>query len=177
MKPTRGYGQFCPLAKAAEILAERWTLLVIRELLMGSTRFSELRRGVPLMSPSLLSLRLRQLEDARILARDQEHYRLTAAGEELRPIVEGIGVWGQRHARSRLEKHDLDPSLLMWDIRRRIDAATLPPGRHVIRFELGGTKPALRRWWLVNEEHGIELCLDAPKLSEDLVVEAHVRTL
>jgi DNA-binding HxlR family transcriptional regulator len=115
-----GYGQFCPVAKAAEIVAERWTPLVLRELLCGSRRFNDLHRGLPLMSRTLLAKRLEQLEDAGIVrsvprprGRGRE-YHLTAAGEELRPLVERLGEWGQRWARAQVERGDLDPGLLMW---------------------------------------------------------------
>jgi DNA-binding HxlR family transcriptional regulator len=122
----KGYGQFCPVAKASEIFGERWTPLIMRELLCGSYRFNDLRRGVPLMSPSLLSQRLKTLERAGIVERrpDPENksyeYHLTQAGQELRPVIELLGVWGQRWARKRVEPGDLDPSLLMWDIHRRL---------------------------------------------------------
>jgi len=128
----RGYGQFCPVAKAAEIVAERWTPLVLRELLCGSRRFNDLHRGVPLMSRTLLAERLEQLEDAgivRSVARPcgrRREYHLTPAGEELRPLIECLGEWGQRWARAQIGAGDLDPGLLMWDIHRRVNLEALP---------------------------------------------------
>jgi len=154
----RGYGQFCPVAKAAEIVAERWTPLVLRELLCGSRRFSDLRRGVPLMSPTLLAQRLEQLEDAGIVrsvprphGRGRE-YELTAAGEELRPLIDRLGEWGQRWARARIGRDDLDAGLLMWGIHRRIDVGALPPDRVVVRFDFRGAPATMRcprTWWLL----------------------------
>jgi DNA-binding HxlR family transcriptional regulator len=130
------YGQFCPVAKACELLCERWTLLVVRELVCGSRRFNELRRGVPRMSPALLARRLRQLEHSGIvrrLAQGQRGsaYELTQAGQELRPLVESMGDWGHCWVRSDLRRRDLDVGLLMWDIRRSVQAgAALRPPRH-----------------------------------------------
>ena len=179
----RGYGQFCPVAKASEIVAERWTPLVLRELVMGSRHFNEIRRGVPLMSPTLLSQRLRELEDGGIVARTgtgrKRTYRLTRAGEELGPIIESLGAWGARWTGSRLGKDDYDPSLLMWDIRRNVDVTVLPPRpRLVVRFELSGVARALRRWWLVVDDvKEIDLCLKDPGYDVDVLVTAHVRDL
>src|SRR5690242_21620405 len=118
------YRQFCPVAMAAEILCTRWTVVLLRELIAGSTRFNELRRGVPRMSPALLSQRLKELEAAGILARESLvsepgifEYRLTPAGRELGPLVEAFGVWGQRRIKAELSLQNLDVQLLMWDMR------------------------------------------------------------
>src|SRR6185437_2774321 len=123
-----GYNQFCPLAQALEVLGERWTLLVIRELLCGSHRFSELQRGVPLMSRSVLAQRLRSLEDAGVIERRPDGYHLTQAGDELRPLVIACGEWGKRWAERKVRNADVDVALLMWDIQRRIDLDALPSG-------------------------------------------------
>ena len=137
----KGYGQFCPVSKAAEILNERWTILIVRELLCGSRRFNDLRRGVPLMSPSLLSHRLKELQEYGIVERRHRAdargggYRLTPAGEELRPIVMSFGEWGQRWVRSQIHENDLDAGLLMWDMRRTIDAAAFRPERTAVEFD------------------------------------------
>jgi DNA-binding HxlR family transcriptional regulator len=182
----QGYGQFCPVAKAAEIVAERWTPLVLRELLSGSRRFSDLHRGVPLMSRTLLAARLERLEDAgivRSVPRPQgrgREYHLTAAGEELRPLVECLGEWGQRWARAELERGDLDPGLLMWDIHRGVNLDALPPERVVVRFEFRGV-PTTRRWprywWLVLERREVDLCLKDPGYLVDIVVSTDLRAL
>src|SRR6516164_2390735 len=129
----RGYGQFCPVAKGAEVFAERWTPLVLRELLCGSTHFSDLHRGVPLMSRSLLSLRLKQLEQIGVVERKQgphgPEYHLTQAGREFAPMIRQLGEWGQRWFRSKFGREELDVTLLMWDMRRCIKADEFPPGR------------------------------------------------
>ena len=181
-----GYGQFCPVAKAAEIVAERWTPLVLRELLCGSRRFSDLHRGVPLMSRALLAQRLRQLEDAGILrstpkARGRGHeYALTPAGQELRPVIERFGEWGQRWARSQLGREDLDPGLLMWDIHRRVNVDRLPERQVVVRFDFRGVPRASRcptTWWLILKRPEVDLCLKDPGFEVDLVVHADVAAL
>jgi len=134
----RGYGQFCPVAKGAEVFAERWTPLVLRELLCGSTHFSDLHRGVPLMSRSLLSLRLKQLEQIGVVERKQgphgPEYHLTQAGREFAPMIRQLGEWGQRWFRSKFGREELDVTLLMWDMRRCIKADEFPPGWICVRF-------------------------------------------
>ena len=182
----KGYGQFCPVAKAAEIVAERWTPLVLRELLCGSRRFGHLHRGVPLMSRTLLAQRLAQLEDAGIVrtvprrgGRGRE-YELTAAGEELRPVIDCLGAWGQRWARAQIGRDDLDAGLLMWDIHRRLDPDALPPTRVVVRFDFRGVPATMRcprTWWLVLDRPEVDLCLKDPGFPIDVVVTADLRTL
>lgn len=179
----KGYGQFCPVAKAAEIVAERWTPLVLRELMAGSRRFNELRRGVPLMSSALLSQRLKELEYAGVIERragegKNVEYHLSEAGQELRPIIEALGGWGARWTRSRLTKRDYDASLLMWDIRRNIDVGHLPGGqRTVIEFNLHGAEQAFRRWWLVVDEGQVDLCLKDPGYEVNLHLSADLRAM
>ena len=115
-----GYGQFCPVSKAAEVVCQRWTPLILREVLSGSSRFNEIRRGVPTCSPALLTKRLRELEAAGVITRgpDGTTYHPTEAGYELLPVILGLGTWGQRWARSDYGPGDLDPGLLLWDVRR-----------------------------------------------------------
>jgi len=175
------YGQFCPVAQAAEILAERWTPLVVRELLMGSHRFNDLRRGVPLMSASLLSTRLKTLEASGVLERRQQggqlEYHLTEAGEQLRPIIEMLGAWGYRYAHRDYSREEQDPSLLMWDVRRRVDLDEMPDARAVVRFEFARAPAAKRRWWLVLADGHADLCLQDPGHALDLSVKTDVFTL
>jgi DNA-binding HxlR family transcriptional regulator len=178
----KSYGQFCPVAKAAEIVAERWTPLVLRELLCGSVRFVDLRRGIPLMSPSLLSRRLKELEQAGAVERrngedGRPEYHLTEAGAELRPIIEQLGVWGQRWARSRILAHDLDAGLLMWDIHRNLRRDCLPPERTVVRFDFTGAVRSKRRWWLVIQQSRGDLCLLDPGYEVDLFLRAGLHTM
>jgi DNA-binding HxlR family transcriptional regulator len=140
------YRQFCPVAKAVELLDERWTLLLVRELLVGSERFNDLRRGLPRMSPSLLSRRLHQLVAAGVLTREESggevRYRLTPAGQELRPVVEALSVWGTRWIPA-LADGELDPKLLMWDMHRNVDRAQVPAGRTVVQFDFSDVAPKL----------------------------------
>jgi DNA-binding HxlR family transcriptional regulator len=178
----RSYGQFGPVAQALEVVGERWTLLVVRELLSGSRRFSEIQRGVPLMSPSLLSQRLTRLERAGIVVQrpgpgGRPEYQVTEAGRELWPVVETLGTWGQRWARREVTPEQLDPSLLMWDIRRRIDFSRVPPRRTVVRFGFRGLTRGHRAWWLILDRGEADLCLSDPGHGVALTVDADLRTL
>lgn len=175
-----GYGQFCPVAKAMEVLDERWTLLVVRELLLGSTRFNELRRGNPKMSPTLLSKRLRTLERAGIVRRagaeGHVRYLLTPAGEELRPLVEALGAWGTRWV-GGLGEADLDPHLLLWDMRRTIDVAAWPRERTVLAITLTDVAPRVSRWWIVVRGGQVEVCDYDPGYETAVVVTTPLRAL
>src|SRR2546421_9392006 len=163
---TASYQQFCPVAMAAEILCTRWTVVVLREMFAGSKRFNELRRGVPRMSPALLSRRLKDLEAAGIVAREASRsesgafeYRLTASGRELGPIVEAFGIWGQRRIEADLSLQHLDVQLLMWDMRRNLNTTPMPQGRNVIEFAYPELPATQRRWWLiVDPESAVDLC-------------------
>lgn len=172
------YGQFCPVAKAMEVLDERWTILIVRELLCGSTHFNQLRRGVPKMSPALLSKRLRTLQRVGIIDRhgagNRTSYELTQRGRELRPAVEALGLWGLRWI-GDLGDRDLDPHLLMWDVRRTIDASIWPAGRTVVLFTFSDV--AARRWWLVVADGAVDLCDYDPGHDVDLFVTAPLLTL
>ena len=178
MKP---YGQFCPLAQATQLLCERWTLIIVRELLAGSTRFNELQRGAPHMSPTLLSTRLRHLMKAGLLTHDVDSdnpsYLLTPAGLELRPIVELLGVWGHRWVRSSLNAEDLDAGLLMWDMRRSIDPTVFPQKRIVVQFEYPDAPSGSRDWWLIAENGEIDLCLTDTGHGVDIVIRCSLRTM
>jgi DNA-binding HxlR family transcriptional regulator len=179
------YQQFCPVAMAAEILCTRWTIVVIRELIAGSTRFNDLRRGVPRMSPALLSQRLKELEAAGVVMRKAQRgdvaafeYHLTPAGRELGPLIEAFGRWGQRWIDTELSLDNLDVSLLMWDMRRNINPAPLPSRRTVIQFQYPGLPVASRTWWLLIEpETGTDLCSVDPGYDVDLYVSTDLRTM
>ena len=177
------YGQFCPVAVASEVLGQRWTLLILRELLAGSTHFNQLRRGVPLMSPSLLAQRLRSLDSAGIVSRTpgttgrQSEYHLTRAGEELRPLIEQLGIWGRRWLQQELRKDHLDPGLLMWDIQRRVNVQALPARRVVVRFNYTDVEPGMSLWWLVLESDQSDICLEDPGFAVDLEVTTSVRLM
>jgi DNA-binding HxlR family transcriptional regulator len=179
----KGYGQFCPVAKAAEVLAERWTPLVLRELTCGSTRFNDLRRGVPLMSSSLLSQRLKFLEQEGVIERRRApsgrgyEYHLTDAGQELRPLISTMGEWGQRWVRSRFGPEDLDVALLMWDMKRSVRPENFPRRRIVVAFEFTEAPPNKSHWWLVSEQTEVDLCLNDPGYEVDLFIATDVRTM
>lgn len=180
-----GYKQFCPVAMAAEVLCTRWTMVLLRELIAGSTRFNDLRRGVPKMSPTLLSQRLKELEAAGVLERRELahekgvfEYCLTDAGRDLHPVVESMGIWGQRWVESQLSLKNLDPSLLMWDMRRNLDPAPLPPQRTVIQFLYPELPASKRSWWLIVEPQGnVDLCWADPGFDVDLYVSTDLRTM
>ena len=177
------YSQFCPVAMAAEVVCTRWTALVLRELLCGSTRFNDLRRGVPLMSPTLLSKRLKELEEAGVIVAVPTRqpgvfdYKLTEAGEDLRPVVMALGIWGQRWIESSLSLKNLDPSLLMWDMRRSLDITPLPPKRTTIHFMFPELVSSKRSWWLVIDGGKVDLCSSNPGFEIDLYVKSPLRTM
>jgi len=178
----KGYGQFCPIAKASEVLGERWTHLVVRELMVGSDTFNDLRKGIPLMSPSLLSSRLKSLEKTGIVIRSESNgrvkYRLSEAGHELKPIIMQLGVWGHRWVRTNYSKDDLDPSLLMWDIHRTIDTKFFKKNdRTVLTFEFTDYPNAMRFWWLVIKNDDVDVCLKDPGYNVDLTLSTDLKTM
>lgn len=177
------YGQFCPVAMAAEIVCSKWTPLVLRELLSGSTRFNDLRRGVPRMSPTLLSKRLKELEEAGVIAAHATgrsggtEYRLTTAGENLRDVIMSLGVWGQRWIESSLTLKNLDPSLLMWDMRRNIAPTGLPKRKCTVQFVYPELAAGRNTWWLVIEGSDVDLCSVDPGNDVDLYVSSTLRSM
>lgn len=176
------YGQFCPVAMASEVLCSRWTTLVVRELLCGTTRFNDLRRGVPRMSPALLSKRLKELNRAGIVVtvpndRGVTEYHLSPAGEDLRPVIMGMGSWGQRWVESQLSLKNLDPSLLMWDMRRHLNPQPLPPKRCTIQFQYPELPEAKRNWWLVVDSGAVDLCGFDPGFDVDVLVTGSLRSM
>ena len=177
-----GYGQFCPMALAAEIVGERWTPLILRELFIGARRFNDIHRGVPRISPSLLSQRLKTLEKAGIVARRRvggrvSEYALTEAGAELAPVVEGLAVWGKTWMPATLSRIQADPDLVMWDMHRHLDLPRLPAERTVIRFDFTDQPKAKCRRWILADRAGAELCITDPGFAVDLMVTAESRTI
>ena len=164
----RSYGQFCPVAKAAEVFCERWTPLILRDLAAGATRFSQLQRGVPLMSPTLLSRRLKQLEAEGIIERRATStgrgasYHLTPAGMEFMPLVEALGVWGQHWSRRQLSEGEIDLGLLVWSLERGVKSDAFGFARTVVSLTFTDQPEARRSWWFVNQPPGCELCLKDP---------------
>ena len=179
------YNQFCPVAMAAEILCTRWTVIVLRELLAGSTRFNDLRRGIPRMSPALLSRRLRELEVAGVVMRtplpgemDINEYKLTQAGLDLWPVIEAVGTWGQRWIDSQPTLENLDPELLMWDMRRNLNTEPMPRRRSVIQVIYPKLPAPQRNWWLiVTPGESVDLCHVDPGFDVDLYVSVDLRTM
>jgi len=179
------YRQFCPVAMAAEILCQRWTVVLLRELMAGSTRFNDLRRGVPRMSPALLSQRLKDLEAAGVVVRvasadapGVSEYHLTASGQELGPLIEAFGIWGQRWIESDLSLQHLDAQLLMWDMRRNLDTTPMPRRRKVVQF-LYPERPAAERafWLIVDPAEAVDLCSIDQGFEVDLYVACDLRTM
>lgn len=183
----KSYRQFCPVAMAAEILCTRWTIVLLRELIAGSTRFNELRRGLPRMSPALLSQRLKELEAAGLVERSASEtepgifeYRLTEAGHDLAPIVDSFGRWGQRWIKSEVSLQQLDVNLLMWDMRRGLNLDPLPKRRSNIQFRYPELPPSTRSWWLLidpGSHEQVDLCSIDPGFDVDLYVSTDLRTM
>jgi DNA-binding HxlR family transcriptional regulator len=180
-----GFGQFCPVAVACEVFAERWTPIILREMFAGSRKFSEIRRGVPLISSALLTQGLRALEANGVIVRESlpgsrgQSYQLTQAGREFLPVIEGLGEWGQRWT-VRVERGNLDPGFLMWNVRRRVVLDRLPARRTVVRFKFGGV-PVRHRgprlFWLVLDRAQCDLCIEDPGIEVDLHVDADLAAM
>jgi DNA-binding HxlR family transcriptional regulator len=170
------YKQYCPVARATEILAERWTPLIVRELIAGSRRFNEIERGLPGISRGLLASRLRGLEHAGVVERlpgtssAAAGYHLTEAGLELRTVIEALGAWGARWAFGDPEPEELDAGLLIWKIHQRIQRDLLPEGRTVVEFDFTGRRG--RRVWLLLQPREVSVCVTPPGFDSDLVVRA-----
>ena len=176
------YGQFCPIAKAAEIVAERWTPLVIAEMLSGSTHFSDIRRGVPLMSQTLLSTRLKELERVGVVERHagdggRPEWRLTEVGRALAPVIQHLGEWGLCYAQDPLQEGDLDVTILTWNIRRRVDPNAFGERRTTVLFDFTDVPQAKRRWWIVNDRDSVDLCPTDPGFPVDLYITTDIRTM
>lgn len=169
------YGQFCPVAKATELIGEKWMILILRELLLGSHRYNEFQRAMSRISPSLLSKRLKQLENAGIIVRKSQQgrkgyeYFLTPAGRELAPIVEHLAIWGMRWARGQMDKDELDVEFLMWDIQRRLQTDMLPDGETILCFIFSDLK-TFKSWWLIVSNGEVDLCTENPGKNVDLYI-------
>lgn len=176
----RGYGQYCPLSLASELLCRRWTILIISRMVGGACRFNEIQRGLPQLSPTLLSNRLAELEQAGIVETRESvsgpwrEYSLTPAGLDLEPLVNAMAVWGQRWARD-MDFEDLDPAFLVWSMHSRMDASRMPAGRTVIEFSFSGAPANCRKFWLVCTDGEIEMCLKDPGHEVDLRVRSDLR--
>lgn len=178
------YGQFCPVAKGAEVFAERWTPLIVRELMTGSRRFSEMERGMPLISRTLLSQRLQELERFGLIERRPLptgrgfEYRPTPACEELYPVVVALGSWAARWFPSDYVGQDLNAGLIMQAIQRCMRTERMPFSRLVVQCEFtDATKAGDRRWWLILEPEGADLCLKDPGFGVDVLIVSDMATM
>jgi DNA-binding HxlR family transcriptional regulator len=180
------YGQFCPVAKALELVGTRWTPLVLRELLAGSRHFSELQQGVPLMSRSLLAQRLKELEGAGLLVAAEKkkgrghEYALTQAGVAMQQVIEALGEWGTRYAQTNIGPEDCDPYMLFLAFRRHGELDVLPARRFVMRFEfrnLPKSRRSLTTWWLIWDRGALDHCTTNPGFDIDLAVNASIDVL
>ena len=177
----KGYGQYCPLALAMELLGQRWTLLVISRIIDGCHTFNEIHRGVPRISPSLLSQRLSELIENGIVTKEKHphkntsRYHVTQAGQDLEGLIMHIAVWGQHWGRD-MKLEDLDPAFLAWSMHTRINTTAMPVGRTVMEFEFTGTHHELSRFWLVHENGNVDMCLKHPGFDTDLLITSDLKT-
>ena len=181
----RGFGQFCPVAVACEVFAQRWTPIILRELFAGAEQFNQIHRGIPLISRPLLARRLRELEAAGVITIEPlptgrgHRYCLTEAGNEFRPVIDGLGAWGQRWT-VRVDNKNLDPGFLLWNMRRRIARENLPARRVVVHLEFSGVANTYRGpliFWLILDRTQVDLCIEDPGFDVDLVVNADLAAM
>lgn len=171
---TRGYGQYCPISRALEVLGERWSMLIVRDLLCGATRFNELARCNPRLSRTLLAKRLRQLERAGIVDHLGDQYLLTPAGKDLEPIVFGVGEWGARWQFDQPREEELDPELLMWWVHTRLDFSGLDATRSTLEFRFSDAR---QRFWIVHDTQGASICTAEPGFEVDALIESDLSTM
>ncbi len=179
------YFQFCPIAMAAEQLESRWTMLILRELCLGSSRFNQIRRGVPRMSPTLLSKRLKEMEDNGLIVRSSINetsefldYKLTPAGEDLSTIILDLGVWSKKHTDANKNLANTDVALLMWDIRRNLHAEHFPLDAGVVQVQFTDAAEKHRNWWMIfSAQEEPDVGPIEPPQEVDLFLKTDVRTL
>ncbi|MGD9935524.1 MAG: winged helix-turn-helix transcriptional regulator [Dehalococcoidia bacterium] len=170
----RPYAQYCPIAKTAEIIGDRWSLLILRDMLVGAHRFNDLARGLPGISRGLLSARLRDLQSSGLIARAQTGYELTSAGLDLKELVFAMAEWGAKWAFPDPEPEDLDPDLLVWWMHGQIDQDLARDSNVVIAIDFTDCNA---HYWLVVEPHDVSVCLTDPGLVVDLVLTSTLRTM
>jgi|RhiMethySRZTD1v2_1073278.scaffolds.fasta_scaffold250149_2 DNA-binding HxlR family transcriptional regulator len=176
------YSQFCPVSKTAEVLGEKWALLIVRELVLGATRFSQIQRAIPRMSPTILNKRLAELQTHGVIVRKRIpqqkgfEYHLTESGRELYPLILQMAQWGMRWARSTMTDDELDVELLMADVQRRLDPSKLPGGRTVLKFNYTDLRD-FAEWWIKISGGNVELCLDDPGGEVDVYFTTTLRTM
>ncbi len=182
----KSYGQHCPVARAAEAMCERWTPLILREMMSGSCHFNEISRGVPLMSRALLIKRLKEMESAGIITRQEKEtgqgsvYLLTPAGEALRPVIDAMGVWAQQWTSDRLTTDQLDDELFMWAMRRGFNLDAMPNQKIVLQFDLRGIVKRRRKersYWIIIEQRQVDVCIQDPGFAIDVLIAADLSAL
>ena len=170
----KSYGQYCPISRAVEVLGERWSVLIVRDMLCGATRFNDLARCNPRLSRTLLAKRLRQLERAGIVDHIADEYLLTRAGQDLRPIVFGLGEWGARWQFDAPRAAELDPQLLMWWVHTRLDFSHVPDRRIVFAFRFSDQRD---RFWIVRDSSGPSVCTFDPGFDVDATIDTDLSTM
>ncbi len=170
----RSYAQYCPIAKTAEIIGDRWSILILRDMLVGTGRFNDLARGLPGISRSLLATRLRHLQASGLVTKSEGNYVLTDAGLDLRPLVFSMAAWGAKWAFPEPQPEDLDPDLLVWWIHGQMDQSVAPGARTVVQIEFTDCSA---RYWLVIEPTDVSVCLTDPGFEVDVVLRSSRRTL
>ncbi|MFI6223942.1 winged helix-turn-helix transcriptional regulator [Nocardia salmonicida] len=171
---TAGYGQYCPISRALDVLGERWSLLILRDLYVGTTRFNDLARGLPGLSRSLLAKRLRQFERAGLIEKLGTEHLLTEAGSQLEPILFGLGEWGARWTFGEPQEEELDAALLVWWMHTRLDTSMLPGLRQVLHVRFTDD---IRRFWIVVEAAVASVCETDPGYPVDVTINADVAGL
>lgn len=176
------YGQFCPVAKSAEIIGDSWSLLIIRELLLGSNRFSLLQKGLPKISPTVLNTRLKELENNGVILKRRlngqrgHEYHLTPAGKELSSVIDALAIWGMRWARDEMDDVDMDITFLMFDVQRNIRLDELPGGETILCFQYSDLTD-FGSWWLVCNDKDIDLCYENPGREVDVYITSNSRDM
>jgi DNA-binding HxlR family transcriptional regulator len=174
MSELKGYGQYCPITRAVEVLGERWSVMIVRDMLCGATRFNDLSRCNPRLSRSLLSKRLRQLEQAGIVEHVDDRYLLTPAGEDLRSVVFGLGEWGAKWQFGDPRESELDAELLMWWVHTRLDFSELPDRRLVLEFRF---RDPPEWFWILKDAQGPSVCTFDPGFGVDALIESDLSTM
>lgn len=175
-------GSLCPAVKAADIVGDKWVLLILRELFLGSTRYAEFQRGIPRISPTILSKRLKQLESSGLLIKKSvpgqkaTEYRLTKAGRELAPVIDQLSRWGLRWARRRIAEEDIDVAGFMWDFHRTLKTDELPDGETVFCVNFSDVSEH-SKWWLIARGDTVDLCTDDPDKDVDIYISGSLQTL
>jgi len=175
-------GSLCPALKAADIVGDKWTLLILREMFLGTVRYSDFERAIPRISPSVLSTRLKQMDQAGLIIKritqggKGSEYRLTRSGKELAPIVDQLSRWGLRWAKRRLEDEDIDVGAFMWDFHRTLKVDELPDGDTVFCVQISNAKD-MDKWWLIAHASEVDLCTEDPGHNVDLYIAGKLENL